>query len=63
MLELTSAVWGNLTEPKGSGENVPALLQELKQAYDQETVDALFEDYLFIKIPFRSRYLVYLLWK
>ncbi|MFB7155670.1 hypothetical protein [Lysinibacillus sp. NPDC056232] len=26
---------------------MPALLQRLKQAYNQETVDALFEDYLF----------------
>ncbi|MED3803499.1 hypothetical protein P4562_16350 [Lysinibacillus xylanilyticus] len=47
MLELTSAVWGNLTGPYGSGENVPALLQQLKQAYDKETVDALFENYFF----------------
>ncbi|MFF2176198.1 hypothetical protein ACFVT8_07045 [Lysinibacillus sp. NPDC058147] len=47
MLELTSAVWANLTGPYGSGENVPALLQRLKQAYDKETVDALFENYLF----------------
>lgn len=47
MLELTSAVWGNLTGPYGSGENVAALLQRLKQAYDKVTVDALFENYLF----------------
>ncbi|MGE7694465.1 hypothetical protein ACQKNC_10130 [Lysinibacillus sp. NPDC094177] len=47
MLELTSAVWGNLTGPYGSGDYVPALLHRLKQAYDQKTVDALFEDYLF----------------
>ncbi|WP_107838122.1 hypothetical protein [Metasolibacillus meyeri] len=47
MLTWTSDIWGKLMGPYGSGENVPVLLQQLTQKYDQEIADELFEEYLF----------------
>ena len=47
MLEWTSDTWGKLMGPYGSGENVPTLLKQLMQEYDQETADELFQEYLF----------------
>ncbi|WP_042479072.1 hypothetical protein [Bacillus ndiopicus] len=47
MLEWTSDVWGKLMGPYGSGEGVPALLQQLMQEYNQEIADELFQEYLF----------------
>lgn len=47
LLELTSDAWGKLMGPYGTGEKVPALLQQLMQEYDQETANGLFQEYLF----------------
>jgi len=47
LLEWTSDTWGKLMGPYGSGENVPMLLQQLMQEYNQETADELFQEYLF----------------
>lgn len=47
LLAWNSDVWGKLMGPYGTGENVPALLQQLIQNYDQEIADELFEEYLF----------------
>lgn len=47
LLEWTSDTWGKLMGPYGSGENVPTLLEQLMQEYNQETADELFQEYLF----------------
>ncbi len=47
MLEWTSDAWGKLMGPHGTGEKVPALLQQLMGEYDQEIADELFQEYLF----------------
>ncbi|MED4727246.1 hypothetical protein P9597_03645 [Aneurinibacillus migulanus] len=47
MLEWNSDVWGKLTGPYSSADNVPVLLQQLMQQYSQEVFDELFQEYLF----------------
>ncbi|WP_152395883.1 hypothetical protein [Paenibacillus guangzhouensis] len=47
MLKWNSDIWGQLTGPYGSADNVPVLLQQLVQEYSQEVFDELFQEYLF----------------
>ncbi|WP_442604127.1 hypothetical protein [Paenibacillus sp. KN14-4R] len=47
MLKWNSDVWGKLTGPYSSADNVPVLLQQLMQEYSQEVFDELFQEYLF----------------
>lgn len=47
MLTWDSDVWGKLSGPYGSAENVPKLLQRLEQEYSQEVFDELFQEFLF----------------
>ena len=47
MLKWNSDVWGKLTGPYSSADNVPVLLQQLMQEYSQEIFDELFQEYLF----------------
>ncbi|WP_256757658.1 hypothetical protein [Cohnella sp. WQ 127256] len=47
MLEWDSDVWGKLTGPYGSAENVPDLLQQLMKQFSQEVHDELFQEHLF----------------
>lgn len=47
MLKWESGIWGKLTGPYGSAEHVPTLLQQLDQAFSQETFDELFQEYLY----------------
>ncbi|MFF2889298.1 hypothetical protein [Paenibacillus sp. NPDC057967] len=47
MLKWDSDVWGKLTGPYRSADNVPELLQQLAQEYSQEVFDELFQEYLF----------------
>ncbi|WP_217560557.1 hypothetical protein [Paenibacillus sp. GbtcB18] len=47
MLKWNSDVWGKLTGPYSSAENVPVLLQRLMQEYSQEVFDELFQEFLF----------------
>ncbi|RKN83730.1 hypothetical protein [Paenibacillus ginsengarvi] len=47
MLTWNSDVWGKLAGPYGSSENVPVLLQQLMQQYNQEIFDELFQEHLF----------------
>ncbi|MBU5355111.1 hypothetical protein KQI74_22765 [Paenibacillus barcinonensis] len=47
MLTWDSDVWGKLSGPYGSAENVPKLLQQLEQEYSQEVFDELFQEFLF----------------
>lgn len=47
MLKWDSDVWGKLTGPYSTADNVPGLLQRLEQEYSQEVFDELFQEYLF----------------
>ncbi|SCW65884.1 hypothetical protein SAMN04487970_102552 [Paenibacillus tianmuensis] len=47
MLKWNSDVWGKLTGPYGTAENVPVLLQQLMEQYSQEIFDELFQEHLF----------------
>lgn len=47
MLKWNSDVWGKLTGPYSSADNVPVLLQQLMKEYSQEVFDELFQEYLF----------------
>jgi len=47
MLKWNSDVWGKLTGPYSSADNVPVLLQQLVQEYSQDVFDELFQEYLF----------------
>lgn len=47
MLKWDSDVWGKLTGPYSTADNVPVLLQQLKQEYSQEVFDELFQEHLF----------------
>ncbi|RJX37095.1 hypothetical protein D3P09_24600 [Paenibacillus pinisoli] len=47
MLKWDSDVWGKLTGPYSSADNVPDLLQRLEQEYSQEVFDELFQEYLY----------------
>ena len=47
MLKLDSDIWGKLTGPYSSADNVPMLLQQLMQQYSQEIFDDLFQEHLF----------------
>lgn len=47
MLQWNSEVWGKLTGPYGSAEDMPALLERLMRQYSQEVFDELFQEYLF----------------
>lgn len=47
MLKWNSDVWGKLTGPYSSAENVSVLLQQLMQQYSQEIFDEIFQEYLY----------------
>jgi hypothetical protein len=47
LLQLTSVLWGNLTGPYGSGEQVPELLERLMLDFKKEVFDELFQEYLY----------------
>ncbi|WP_103109265.1 hypothetical protein [Brevibacillus reuszeri] len=47
MLKWDSDIWGKLTGPYSSAENVPVLLQQLMRQYSQEIFDDLFQEHLF----------------
>ncbi|MGG4495340.1 hypothetical protein [Brevibacillus reuszeri] len=47
MLTWDSEIWGKLTGPYSSADNVPVLLQQLMQQYSQEVFDDLFQEHLF----------------
>ncbi|UED71593.1 hypothetical protein [Brevibacillus sp. HD3.3A] len=47
MLKWDSDIWGKLTGPYSTADNVPVLLQQLIQEYDQGIFDELFQEHLF----------------
>ncbi|WP_289140284.1 hypothetical protein [uncultured Brevibacillus sp.] len=47
MLKWDSDIWGKLTGPYSSADNVPVLLQQLMRQYSQEIFDDLFQEHLF----------------
>jgi len=47
MLKWDSDIWGKLTGPYSSADNVPVLLQQLMQQYSQEIFDELFQEHLY----------------
>ncbi len=47
MLQLTSELWGKLTGPYESGEQVPELLERLLLDFDKEVLDELFQEHLY----------------
>jgi len=47
LLKWNSDVWGKLSGPYSSAENIPVLLQQLMQQYNQELFDEIFQEYLY----------------
>ncbi len=47
MLQLTSELWGKLTGPYESGEQVPELLERLMLDFDKEVFEELFQEHLY----------------
>jgi len=47
LLKWDSHVWGKLTGPYSTADNIPVLLQQLEQEYSQEVFDELFQEHLY----------------